>query len=171
MHFDLDIGGRVRRVRVERQDAHYQVAVDDRVFLVDSRSVNRETLSLLVQDGDGSVRSVDASVQPRPGSSTLDVSVSGQTLPATLLTRFGARPAEGGGSGSGPQQVLAPMPGKVVRVMVAPGDSVEPRQGLVVIEAMKMENELRAARAGRVKTVRAAEGQSVEAGALLVIVE
>ena len=171
MHFDLEIGGRVRRVRVERQDAHYQVAVDDRVFLVDSRSVNRETLSLLVQDGDGSVRSVDASVQPRPGSSTLDVSVSGQTLPATLLTRFGARPAEGGGSGSGPQQVLAPMPGKVVRVMVAPGDSVEPRQGLVVIEAMKMENELRAARAGRVKTVRAAEGQSVEAGALLVIVE
>jgi biotin carboxyl carrier protein len=171
VHFDLEIGGRVRRVRVERQDAHYQVAVDDRVFLVDSRSVNRETLSLLVQDGDGSVRSVDASVQPRPGSSTLDVSVSGQTLPATLLTRFGARPAEGGGSGSGPQQVLAPMPGKVVRVMVAPGDSVEPRQGLVVIEAMKMENELRAARAGRVKTVRAAEGQSVEAGALLVIVE
>ena len=171
MHFDLEIGGRVRRVRVERQDAHYQVAVDDRVFLVDSRSVNRETLSLLVQDGDGSVRSVDASVQPRPGSSTLDVSVSGQTLPATLLTRFGARPAEGGGSGSGPQQVLAPMPGKVVRVMVAPGDSVEPRQGRVVIEAMKMENELRAARAGRVKTVRAAEGQSVEAGALLVIVE
>jgi len=171
VHFDLEIGGRVRRVRVERQDAHYQVAVDDRVFLVDSRSVNRETLSLLVQDGDGSVRSVDASVQPRPGSCTLDVSVSGQTLPATLLTRFGARPAEGGGSGSGPQQVLAPMPGKVVRVMVAPGDSVEPRQGLVVIEAMKMENELRAARAGRVKTVRAAEGQSVEAGALLVIVE
>jgi biotin carboxyl carrier protein len=171
VHFDLEIGGRVRRVRVERQDAHYQVAVDDRIFLVDSRAVNRETLSLLVQDGDGSVRSVDASVQPRPGSSTLDVSVSGQTLPATLLTRVGARAAEGGASGSGPQQVLAPMPGKVVRVMVAPGDSVEPRQGLVVIEAMKMENELRAARAGRVKTVRAAEGQSVEAGALLVIVE
>ena len=171
MHFDLDIGGRVRRVRVERQDGHYQVAVDDRIFLVDLRAVNRETLSLLVQDGDGSVRSVDASVQPRSGSSTLDVSVSGQTLPATLLTRFGARAAEGGAPGSGPQQVLAPMPGKVVRVLVAPGDAVEPRQGLVVIEAMKMENELRAARAGRVKTVRAAEGQSVEAGALLVIVE
>jgi len=171
VHFDLEIGGRVRRVRVERQDAHYQVAVDDRVFLVDSRSVNRETLSLLVQDGDGSVRSVDASVQPRPGSSTLDVSVSGQTLPATLLTRFGARPAEGGGSGSGPQQVLAPMPGKVVRVMVAPGDSVEPRQGLVVIEAMKMENELTSPRAGRVREVAVAEGASVEAGRLLVIVE
>jgi len=48
---------------------------------------------------------------------------------------------------------------------------VEPRQGLVVIEAMKMENELRAARSGRVTTVRVAEGQSVEAGALLVAVE
>ena len=63
------------------------------------------------------------------------------------------------------------MPGKVVRILVAPGDAVEPRQGLVVIEAMKMENELRAARAGRVMTVRVVQGQSVEAGALLVSVE
>jgi biotin carboxyl carrier protein len=63
------------------------------------------------------------------------------------------------------------MPGKVARVLVSPGEVVEPRQGLVVIEAMKMENELRAARAGRVMTVRVVQGQSVEAGALLVSVE
>ena len=63
------------------------------------------------------------------------------------------------------------MPGKVLRVLVRAGDAVEPRQGLVVIEAMKMENELRAARAGRVKSVRVSEGQSVDAGALLAIVE
>jgi biotin carboxyl carrier protein len=69
------------------------------------------------------------------------------------------------------QQVVAPMPGKVIRVLVAPGDAVAPKQGLVVIEAMKMENELRASGAGRVKAVRVAEGQSVEAGTLLVTVE
>jgi biotin carboxyl carrier protein len=98
------------------------------------------------------------------------VSIDGQTLAATLVSPFGAR-AEGGSSGAGPQQVSAPMPGKVVRILVAPGDRVEPRQGLVVIEAMKMENELRAARGGRVTTVRVVQGQSVEAGALLVSVE
>ena len=171
MHLDLDIGGRVRRLRVERRDGHVQVAVDDRVFLVDPRQVTRQTVSLLVQEGEGPVRSVDATVGPRPGSSVLEVTLAGHTLSAALVSRFGAQTGDGGPSGNGPQQVTAPMPGKVVRVMVAAGDAVEPRQGLVVIEAMKMENELRAVRAGRVKTVRAAEGQSVEAGALLLVVE
>jgi biotin carboxyl carrier protein len=63
------------------------------------------------------------------------------------------------------------MPGKVVRVLVKSGDEVHPRQGLVVVEAMKMENELRATRAGRVRNVFVSEGQSVEAGTALVVVE
>ena len=63
------------------------------------------------------------------------------------------------------------MPGKVVRVLVAPGDQVAARQGLVVVEAMKMENELRAVRAGRVASVAVIEGQSVDAGAVLAVVE
>ena len=63
------------------------------------------------------------------------------------------------------------MPGKVVRVLVKPGDEVKARQGLVVVEAMKMENELRAARDGRVRDVGVAEGQSVDAGAVLLVVE
>ena len=64
---------------------------------------------------------------------------------------------------------MAPMPGRVVRVLVKPGDTVAARQGLVVVEAMKMENELRSPRAGRVKEVAVAEGESVEAGRLLVM--
>ena len=63
------------------------------------------------------------------------------------------------------------MPGKIVKVLVKPGDAVEPRQGLVVIEAMKMENELRATRGGRVKDVHVAEGDLVEAGRLLTVIE
>ena len=63
--------------------------------------------------------------------------------------------------------MTAPMPGKIVKVLVKPGDAVAARQGLVVIEAMKMENELRATRAGRVKDVHVAEGDLVDAGRLL----
>jgi biotin carboxyl carrier protein len=63
------------------------------------------------------------------------------------------------------------MPGKIVRILVKPGDSVLARQGLVVVEAMKMENELRAPKAGTVAEVRVTEGASVEAGAVLVVVE
>jgi biotin carboxyl carrier protein len=63
------------------------------------------------------------------------------------------------------------MPGKVVKVLVKPGDEVKARQGLVVVEAMKMENELRSPKDGRVAEVLVAEGASVEAGRLLVVVE
>jgi biotin carboxyl carrier protein len=67
--------------------------------------------------------------------------------------------------------VLAPMAGRIARVLVKAGDAVTARQGLVVVEAMKMENELRAPRAGIVTDVRAAEGALVEANAVLVIIE
>ena len=63
------------------------------------------------------------------------------------------------------------MPGKVLRVLVKPGDEVQLRQPLVVVEAMKMENELTSPKAGRVKDVAVKEGVSVEAGRLLVVVE
>ena len=72
---------------------------------------------------------------------------------------------------AGPAPLKAPMPGLVVRVNVAPGDEVAAGQALVVIEAMKMENELRAAAPGRVKAVRATVGEAVEKGALLVEME
>jgi biotin carboxyl carrier protein len=72
---------------------------------------------------------------------------------------------------SGPAPLIAPMPGLIVRVTVAPGESVRAGQGLVVMEAMKMENELRAAAAGVVKAVRAAPGMAVERGAVLVELE
>jgi biotin carboxyl carrier protein len=72
---------------------------------------------------------------------------------------------------AGPQRVTSPMPGKIVKVLVKAGDEVKARQGLVVVEAMKMENELRAARDGRVREVTAVEGRSVDAGAVLLVIE
>ena len=81
------------------------------------------------------------------------------------------RADEGRASGSGPQRLKAPMPGKVIRVLVKVGDSVRPRQPVVVVEAMKMENELRSPKAGRVKDVTVTPGTSVEAGRVLVVIE
>ena len=68
----------------------------------------------------------------------------------------------------GPAPLVAPMPGLIVRVNVAPGETVQPGQGLVVMEAMKMENELRVPAAGTVTAVRVTPGQAVEKGAILV---
>jgi pyruvate carboxylase subunit B len=72
---------------------------------------------------------------------------------------------------AGPAPVLAPMPGLIVRVNVSPGDAVEAGQGVIVMEAMKMENELRATSSGRVKSVEVSPGTAVEKGTLLVALE
>ena len=91
VHFDLDIGGRVRRLRVERRDGQYHVAVDDRVFQVDPRRVSRETLSLLVQEGDGPVRERRCHSRGAAGQQHARRDASPDTRsPATLVSRFGA---------------------------------------------------------------------------------
>ncbi len=72
------------------------------------------------------------------------------------------------GAASGPAPLVAPMPGMIVRISVAPGDTVVAGQSLIVMEAMKMENELRAAGAGTVTAVRVVAGTAVQKGAILV---
>jgi len=71
----------------------------------------------------------------------------------------------------GRQSLLAPMPGKVIRVLVGKGDVVESGQGLVVVEAMKMQNEMKASRPGQVIEVRVHDGETVTAGQTLVVLE
>jgi biotin carboxyl carrier protein len=85
--------------------------------------------------------------------------------------RLRLRAAQGGFSAEGRQLISAPMPGKVVKVLVKVGDEVKEGQGLVVIEAMKMENELKSPKAGKVVELPAKEGTAVEINAKLVVVE
>lgn len=82
--------------------------------------------------------------------------------------RFGR--VSGGAGGEGVQSVVAPMPGKVVRVLVGAGDAVEAGQGLLVVEAMKMQNEMKAARTGKVLRIHAREGDTVTAGEVLATI-
>ena len=102
------------------------------------------------------------------------VYVNGQPVQVAIAGRGGrrgrSRAADESSGKGGPQHVVAPMPGRIVKVLVKAGDTVAARQGLVVVEAMKMENELRSPKAGTVSDVRVTEGMLVEANAVLVIV-
>ena len=71
----------------------------------------------------------------------------------------------------GPKKLVSPMPGKVVRVLVAAGAEVEAGQGIIVVEAMKMQNEIKSPKKGKVSKIIAAEGATVNAGEALAIVE
>jgi biotin carboxyl carrier protein len=175
MILEIAVGDRIRTVSVVRKGALLHVTLDGRTHIVDARRVSDSALSLLVQDGAGElpVRSIDAALAARPTAGDFDVHLDGRSIPVAIRQAgaFGRQKHGGAAAGSGPQRVVAPMPGKIVRVLVRAGDAVTARQGLVVVEAMKMENELRAARDGRVREVAVAEGQSVEAGAVLLVVE
>jgi biotin carboxyl carrier protein len=166
MILHIEAAGRRRAVEVVRVADTFLVSIDGRDHEVDVKVIDG-ILSLLI-----GTRSYEALVGPsRDGVFT--VHVDGVPVELSLPQ---SRPAEGrpgprAPEESGPQKVTAPMPGKIVKVLVKPGDRVEPRQGLVVVEAMKMENELRSRSAGTVIEVRAFEGGLVEAGAILVILE
>lgn len=174
MQLQFEIGEQTYRIELQREgNTHdHRVSVDGRVHVVEAVRVTPTTWSLLIRTDNGAPRSVDAVVAPRPGNGSVDVHIGGHRIPVELRTGLGRRTRDTSGArASGPQRVTAPMPGKVLRLLVKPGDRVEPRQGLVIVEAMKMENELRATRAGRVRDVFVVEGQSVEAGSALVVVE
>ena len=169
MTFEIEIDGRVVAVAIERTgNGRYRVAVPDGTRLVDAARVGEYGLSLLI---DGASRSREVQIAPAGARGEFLVSLEGRTVPVTVNGRRTKR--RGGdptGAGHGEQIIVAPMPGRVVRVLVGPGDQVEARQPLVVVEAMKMENELRSPRAGTIKEVTVSAGMSVDAGRVLVTV-
>jgi biotin carboxyl carrier protein len=100
-----------------------------------------------------------------------EVLINGWPVAAEVFDPRSVRGRKSGVAGTGRQEIAAPMPGKVVRVLVAPGDMVEAGQGLVVVEAMKMQNEMKSLKSGRVVEVRTRVDAAVVAGEALVIVE
>ena len=166
------MNGRTRSVSIERADGpdRFRVTVDGSPALVDVQRTGQYGLSLLFPDDThGGVR---VSLAPGSVPGELLAYLDGRTVPVVVNGRRTGRAAADTGAGAhGEQRVTAPMPGRVVRVLVAPGDAVEARQPVIVVEAMKMENELRSPKAGVVKDVTVAAGSSVEAGRVLVVIE
>jgi biotin carboxyl carrier protein len=160
--FDATVEGRTIRVEVGGGDGHYSVTLDGAPLEADLVPLGRHFASLLVAGCSHEVgieKGPEGFVIQLPGEAVsvlIAESVRGATPPARRA--------------HGPARLTAPMPGRVVRVLERPGAQVSAGQGLVVIEAMKMENELVSPRDGRVLEVAVLEGQAVEAGALLALV-
>ena len=139
----------------------------DRQFDVDVRQVGRSSFSILVGE-----RSFDLDVVNE--NDEIVVASRGGATRVTLIDA--ARRSHGSASSArahpgGRVEIKAMMPGRVVNVLVKLGDQVAERQGVVVVEAMKMENELKTPKAGKVTEVKVAAGQTVEKGELLLVIE
>ena len=100
-----------------------------------------------------------------------EIWVNGRLLSMEVFDPRDLRPGQGASANHGRQEIAASMPGKVIRVLVAAGDAVEEGQGLVVVEAMKMQNEMKSPKNGRVAEVRTKADATVSAGDVLVVVE
>jgi biotin carboxyl carrier protein len=176
MNVDVVVNGRPWKVALEpgKQAGTFTVTIKGKSRLVDASWIDADTVSLI--DG-GNSREIR--LHPRGNNGAVGVEFGGVLYEAVVSTG-GARmkpratgtgaPGETGAPGATGAAVKAPMPGRVVRVLVAVGDRVIARQGVVVVEAMKMENELRTPRDGVVKEVLAVTGAAVETSAVLVVV-
>jgi biotin carboxyl carrier protein len=157
---------REEKVQVRRIDEGYEVVVGGRSFRVDAVAVRDGVRSLRI-DGEQHEVSVrrkgeDWSVVSRHGTSTVSV-----TDPLTHL----ANQTRGAKGGRRHQRVDAYMPGRVVALLVKEGDEVAAGQGILVLEAMKMENEIRAEHEGKVTKIFVQAGQAVDTGSPLFEVE
>jgi len=164
--YEVMVGGKLRVVELVRVDEEWQISLDGNELDVSVVEVAPHTFSVLLKGESHQIRIV-----PRPdGTLTLYSGLAeyhGEVTDPRLWRgrRHGALEAKGR------QQITAPMPGKVVRLLVQEGDAVEAGQGLLVVEAMKMQNEIRSPKSGRVEKLLAKEGLAVNAGDVLAWVE
>lgn len=160
-------GSETRQVEVERDGDRFLIVVDGRPQQVEMVRLDGAFASLRFPD---SGRSFQITYQRR-GNGSWRVGVGQREFDLAVLSPAEAVEVVGGARASGPSRLTAPIPGKVVAVKAAAGDEVAAGQALVVLEAMKMENELAAEQAGRVVSVHVADGDTVESGQLLIELE
>jgi biotin carboxyl carrier protein len=162
--FEAAVDGRTLKVEVRQQNGRYSLALDGEALDVDFAETGAHFASLLI-----SGRSYEVGIERHTDG--YRIVLPGESLDVRLRSTHQGSGSAVTRSGVGPARLEAPMPGKIVRVLTAVGEEVTVDQGLIVMEAMKMENELRAPRAGRVQTIHVSEGQAVETGAVLVALD
>ncbi len=163
----VDGGTREEVIQVSQEEPGiYRVEIGGRVHRVDAFRHDYGTISLLVD-------TESYSVQLDHRATEVKVHIRGNQYPLEILDerRLRMRRAAGRFTVEGKQTITAPMPGKVVKVLARAGDAVREGQGVLVIEAMKMENEMKSPKDGRVVELHVAEGQAVDGGAKLAVIE
>jgi len=165
VRFEIEAAGRLRSVVVEHvpDTGRFRVVVDDVVRAVDVQATDLGFSLIFEADG----RSLDVAASPRAGGEWL-VQFPRVDVPVVVDGQRVARGRGGSVAKAGEQRVTAPMPGRILRVLVQPGDEVTHRQGLVVIEAMKMEAGISASVSGVVSRWAIPKTQQVEAGDLIL---
>jgi biotin carboxyl carrier protein len=167
MTFIARLGDQTYTVEIEESGKGiYKIAVEGNEFLVDGKKTGRTNYSLIVDN-----RSFEIEVDN--SEDEYRVLVDGRSYRVNLIDERRARVdgGEGGIEFQGRQRISVPMPGRVTAVLVSPGDTVEKGQGLLIVEAMKMENEVRSPISGEVKEIKVQPGEAIEGGAVLAIVE
>ncbi len=171
MTFDVSIDGKPWKIAIEPMSdpGRYQVTLKGRRRVVDAVWIDADTLSVV----DAETHEPHEIGVGRDANGVLNLIVDGVRRRA-IVEPSGREPFSSRASNKAPApssgngRIVAPMPGRVVRVLVAVGDRVTARQPLVVVEAMKMENELRAPHDGIVRDVAAVAGTAIESGAVLL---
>jgi biotin carboxyl carrier protein len=165
MIFDVTIEGQKHRLELDRADGGWQCKLDGRDVHLDAVLARRDVLSLLMQGKAYEIKrertATDTHLWVGPVRYSAEVSD-----PRSLRARKARAGLE-----HGPIKLVAPMPGKVVRVLAAEKTEVDAGQGVLVVEAMKMQNELKSPKKGIVQKIMAGEGMAVNAGDILAVVE
>ena len=166
MNYIATIGDREVKIKVEEVGvARYKVTIDGKEHLVDAHQVQDSVWSVLYGTG-----SFEVDVQGKDDEH--EVLIEGDCYKFSLMNeQRRALIREGGKGAAGKALITSPMPGKVVKLLVSEGEEVKAEQGVIVVEAMKMENEMKSAIPGKVKEIFVKEGEVVESGAKLLLVE
>jgi acetyl/propionyl-CoA carboxylase alpha subunit len=164
MRFEIALAGKPHQVELTQLTDRLRCAIDGVPVEGDAVEVAPGIYSILI-DGESFEARID------PESSGLRITVGDREFHGDIRDpREWRRRRSSAAEAEGRQQVVAPMPGKVVRVLVQAGDAVEAKQGLFVVEAMKMQNEVRSPKSGKVERLLVTEGQAVNAGEILAVV-
>ncbi len=166
---EIEVDGVLRRVSLERKPDGYVAHMDGRIIPVNVCEPMPGVLSLLI--GDGDVRRSYRCVRTIYADEETVALIGHEHRVAVTDPRSLRAQRKGPGAGNGAVHIKASMPGRVARVLVTTGESVEAHQGIVVIEAMKMQNELKSPRHARIREVRVAAGDKVASGQVLAILE
>lgn len=168
--YTVPVGDEQRKVAIEpRDNGAYNVTVDGETVVVDAQEVgHREYHLLLGDEAHGFLVDGEA---PEIWIHTDGTAIEVQLMDERLEARMAATGSGLNRSADGTVAISAPMPGKVVKCLVQEGQQVSEGQGVIVVEAMKMENELKSMVSGKVMAVKVEEGDNVDAGVCLVLIE